>query len=94
MIFTYPAVFHKNPDNTYSGYFPDLEGCTASGSTVDEVLNDAIEAARTWIYVEFEMDEGFPMLPPVTYLEDIKLEGDDFARNISVIVRLRDGWDE
>ena len=36
MKFMYPAVFRKNEDGTYNGYFPDLECCTSTGDTLDE----------------------------------------------------------
>ena len=54
MQFIYPAVFSQNEDGTYKGYFPDLEQCFAKGDTINEVLNSAIEEARTWIQVELE----------------------------------------
>ena len=34
MKFMYPAVFRKNEDGTYNGYFPDLECCTSTGDTL------------------------------------------------------------
>ena len=64
MQFIYPAVFCKKEDGRYHGYFPDLEQCFAEGDTLDEVLNSAIEEARTWIQVELE--DTFE-LPPVTH---------------------------
>ena len=38
MKFMYPAVFRKNEDGTYNGYFPDLECCTSTGDTLDEAI--------------------------------------------------------
>ena len=45
MKFMYPAVFRKNEDGTYNGYFPDLECCTSTGDTLDEAIENANEAA-------------------------------------------------
>jgi predicted RNase H-like HicB family nuclease len=36
-------------DGAYSLTVPDLPGCTSTGGTITEVLNDAAEAARQWI---------------------------------------------
>ena len=88
MQFIYPAVFSQNEDGTYKGYFPDLEQCFAKGDTINEVLNSAIEEARTWIQVELE--DTFEL--PVSY-QDIT-SGGEFIRNIAVTIRLFDGWDE
>ena len=45
MKFMYPAVFRKNEDGTYNGYFPDLECCTSTGDTLDEAIENANEIA-------------------------------------------------
>jgi predicted RNase H-like HicB family nuclease len=91
MQFIYPAVFCKKEDGRYHGYFPDLEQCFAEGDTLDEVLNSAIEEARTWIQVELE--DTFE-LPPVTHPNDLVLKEGEFVRSIAVTIRLTDGWDE
>ena len=54
MKFMYPAVFRKNEDGTYNGYFPDLECCTSTGDTLDEAIENANEAAYNWITVEVD----------------------------------------
>ncbi len=91
MQFMYPAVFCKTEKGKYKGYFPDLEQCYAKGDTLDEVLNDAIEEARSWITVELE--DTFD-LPPVSNPDEIELKDGEFIRTIAVTIRLTDGWDE
>ena len=91
MQFIYPAVFSKKENGRYHGYFPDLEQCFAEGDTLDEVLNSAIEEARTWIQVELE--DSFE-LPAVSNPAELKLKEGEFVRNIAVTIRLTDGWDE
>lgn len=91
MQFIYPAVFCKSDEGGYTGYFPDLEQCFAKGDTIDEVLNSAIEEARSWIQVELE--DTFE-LPAVSHPDDLDLREGEFVRNIAVTIRLRDGWDE
>ena len=92
MKFIYPAVFHKTEEGHYKGYFPDLECCYGEGETLDDAIDNANEAARTWITVELEEDE--PILPHVSDPEDILLAEDELIRNISVNIRFYEGWDE
>ena len=72
MIFIYPAVFRKEGDGRYHAFFPDLECCEASGDTLDDAIDNANDAAKTWIGVELEEDE--PILPHVSDPEDIETQ--------------------
>ena len=78
MKFIYPAVFRKKEDGGYDAHFPDLECCEASGETLDDAIDNANEAARTWITVELEEEE--PIFPHVSDLEDIELAEDEIVR--------------
>lgn len=73
-------------------HISDLECCEASGETLDDAIDNANEAARTWITVELEEEE--PIFPHVSDLEDIELAEDEIVRNISVNIRFYEGWDE
>lgn len=92
MVFMYPAIFRHNEDDTYEGYFPDLEGCTFSGETLDDAINDAIEAERTWINVEFEDDSVG--LPYITDEEDMVLAENEFVRQIQVIIHYNETYSD
>ena len=92
MIFIYPAVFCKEGDGRYHAFFPDLECCEASGDTLDDAIDNANDAAKTWIGVELEEDE--PILPHVSDPEDIETQDGDIVRNISINIRFYEGWDE
>lgn len=92
MTFIYPAVFTPKEDGSYTARFPDLEGCTAKGITLDDCVDDAIEAARTWLQVELEEDDWD--LPAVSSPEDIDLLPGEEVRSIGVKIRLYEGWDE
>lgn len=92
MKFIYPAVFHRTEGGSFKGYFPDLECCYAQGDTLEDAVDNANEAARTWLEVELEDDDC--QLPPVTDLQDIVLEEGDVVRNIAVTIRFYEGWDE
>ena len=91
MKFIYPAIIRKTDSGTYKASFPDLECCYAEGDTIDEVLDNANEAAYNWITVELE---DAAQLPPVTDINDIKLEPGEIARRISVTMRFTEGWEE
>lgn len=91
MMFTYPAVFRKLENGSYEGYFPDLDGCVFGGADLDEAINSAIEEERAWITVELEEEQ---VLPFISDREDIVLAENEHLRNIAVIVRLMDGFDE
>lgn len=91
MRFVYPAIFHKTKENTYHGYFPDLEECYGKGETLEDAVDDANAAAVDWITLELE-EEGY--LPPVTDAEDLVVKEGEVVRNIAVTIRLTDGYDE
>ena len=92
MNFIYPAVFRKGEDGKYHASFPDLECCEAVGDTLDDAIDNANDAARSWLSVELEEEE--PELPCVSDREDIPAEEGDIIRNISVNIRFYEGWDE
>ena len=45
----YSIVIHKDPDSDYSVTIPDLPGCFSAGSTIEEAINKAQEAAECHI---------------------------------------------
>lgn len=92
MNFIYPAIFHKTETGRFTAVFPDLEMCRADGDTLEDCIENANSAAYDWIYVELSEFDG--QLPAVTDITDIPLKDGDIVRNISVHVRLTDGWDE
>ena len=92
MNFIYPAVFRKGEGGKYHASFPDLECCEAVGDTLDDAIDNANDAARSWLSVELEEEE--PELPCVSDMEDIPAEEGDIIRNISVNIRFYEGWDE
>ena len=91
MKFIYPAVFRKT-ENGYNAFFPDLACCTASGDSLDDAIDNANAAAYDWITLE--LSEESPEMPPISDPEDLPLEDGDVIRNISVNIRLYEGWDE
>ncbi|MEO0834840.1 MAG: type II toxin-antitoxin system HicB family antitoxin [Cyanobacteria bacterium J06642_3] len=40
----YPIVIHKDPDTAYGVTVPDLPGCFSAGDTMQEAVQNAMEA--------------------------------------------------
>ncbi len=92
MHFSYPAVFHRQENGTWKGEFPDLAGCGGEGETLDLAIRECTEAARERLRVELTEFDGD--LPEVSEPGDLSLKEGDIVRQIGVIVRLTDGFDE
>ena len=57
-----------------------------------QTLDLARHEMEDWIRAEFEEEE--PEMPPISDPDDIELADGEFVRNILVIYRFYDGWDE
>jgi predicted RNase H-like HicB family nuclease len=65
----YATIIEKTPIN-YSAYVPDLPGCIATGSTIEEVSAE-IQAAISF-HLEGLQLEGLPIPEPITICEYIE----------------------
>lgn len=92
MRFVYPAVIKKQKNGVFRADFPDLATCYAEGATIDECTRNANQAAYEWI--DLEMKEDDPDMPPATSPDDIELHNGEIVRNILVIYRILEGWEE
>lgn len=92
MKFIYPAIIRKTDDGRFKAEFPDLACCEAIGDSLDDVIEKANEAAVNWL--ELELSEETPMLPPVTDKEDLAPEEGAVVRDICANVKFYDGWEE
>lgn len=61
MLFVYPAVFHKE-EASYWAEFPDLEGCTSYGATLNETMAGAQESLAGYLLTLLE--QGTHVTPP------------------------------
>lgn len=93
MKFFYPVIVTEK-ENGYHAEFPDLEMCEADGDTLDEVLENAKDAAYDWIDVELHEDN--PELPPSSDKSDLEKNVKDgqIVREILVTYRMMEGWEE
>ena len=49
MEYVYPAIFHKNGDESYTVSYPDLPGCITEGKNLGNALYMAQSALKQWI---------------------------------------------
>ena len=60
----YPVVLHKDPESDYGVTVPDLPGCFSAGETLDEALQQIVEAIEC--HLEGLLLAGQPIAPPKT----------------------------
>ncbi|ABU58947.1 type II toxin-antitoxin system HicB family antitoxin [Roseiflexus castenholzii] len=58
----YPVVIHKDTESDYGVTVPDLPGCFSAGETLDEALQEAIEAIEC--HLEGLLADGEPIPTP------------------------------
>lgn len=85
MLFIYPAVIHEDADGMWAE-FPDLEGCTTYGDTMEEILSGAAEAME--LYVLGMMEDGVQPPMPTDIKEIKRLDKNAFATLIQSDVDL------
>ena len=49
MEYVYPAIFHKNKDESYTITYPDLPGCISEGKNLGNAMYMAQSALAQWI---------------------------------------------
>ncbi len=81
MKLIYPAVFTPYFDEGgYDVSFPDLPGCTTSGDSLEEAIDNAQDQACRFILTRMDRGED---VPPASDREDVELtEEDDFVNYI------------
>lgn len=65
------AVVIENADGNYSAYVPDLPGCVATGSTVEETERAIREAIE--FHLEGLREDGTPIPPPSSRVEYVEV---------------------
>lgn len=69
----YPAVFHKDEDGTYTVNFPNLDGCSTYGYSLEEAFNMAGDALFAYL-------DAFDDVPAPSDINDVKAESGDFVQ--------------
>lgn len=63
----YPVVVHKDPDSDYGVTVPDVPGCFSAGATLDEALEQVVEAIECHLEGLLLDGEAIPTPQPVEY---------------------------
>ncbi|MDZ5604020.1 type II toxin-antitoxin system HicB family antitoxin [Pseudomonas sp. RP23018S] len=78
----FPVVIHKDPDSDYGVIVPDAPGCFSGGDTVEEALDNVLEALA--LYCEGSVADGEPL--PQSQPIDAHLGNPDFAGGVWAVV--------
>jgi predicted RNase H-like HicB family nuclease len=84
MEYVYPAIFHKNDDESYTVTYPDLPGCISEGKSLGSAILMAQAALSQWI--EYLSDEK-RIVPKASDMGAIGIENNEFANLIRADVK-------
>ncbi len=65
------AIVIEQAAANYSAYVPDLPGCVATGSTMEEVEEEIREAIA--FHLDGLRDDGAPVPPPSSHVEYVDI---------------------
>lgn len=82
--YVYPAIFHKNDDDSYTVLFPDLPGCITEGKSLGEAMRMAQSALTQW--VEYLKDKK-EVIPAASDFQSVETEAGEFANFIRADVK-------
>jgi predicted RNase H-like HicB family nuclease len=84
MEYVYPAIFHRNKDESYTITYPDLPGCISEGKTLGNAIYMAQSALTQWI--GYLADKKYE-IPSASSVNKIKIAKDEFVNLICAEVR-------
>jgi predicted RNase H-like HicB family nuclease len=84
MEFVYPAIIHKNDDESYTITYPDLPGCISEGKSLENAMYMAQRALYQWLGYMNDNNQEMPLASPVS---DIKIDENEFVNFICVQVK-------
>ena len=61
MEYVYPAIFHRNDDESYTIVYPDLPGCISEGKNIGNAMYMAQSALGQWIAYLAEKKQTIPI---------------------------------
>jgi predicted RNase H-like HicB family nuclease len=65
------AIVIEKAENNYSAYVPDLPGCVATGTTIEETESQIREAIE--FHLEGLREDGLPVPPPSSRVEYVEI---------------------
>jgi predicted RNase H-like HicB family nuclease len=76
MEYVFPAVFHKNKDESYTITYPDLPGCISEGKNLGNAMYMAESGLKQWIGYLVEKKQT---LPVASHIDKIKANKGEFV---------------
>ena len=80
----YPIIIHKDADSDYGVTFPDISGCFSAGTTIEESINNAQEAAEC--HIEGMLIDSEPIPTPSNI--DLHKTNPDFKNGVWALVEI------
>ncbi len=65
------AIVVEKAGNNFSAYVPDLPGCVATGSTIEETEREIRAAIE--LHIEGMMEDGLPVPQPTSIVQYIEV---------------------
>jgi predicted RNase H-like HicB family nuclease len=65
------AIVVEKAENNYSAYVPDLPGCVATGSTLEEAEREIREAIE--FHIEGLVEDGLPIPEPASVVQYVEI---------------------
>jgi predicted RNase H-like HicB family nuclease len=84
MEYVYPAIFHRNEDESYTITYPDLPGCISEGKTLGNAMYMAQSALTQW--VGYQLDKKHE-IPAASAVKSVKTSNGEFVNLICAEVR-------
>jgi predicted RNase H-like HicB family nuclease len=81
MEYVYPAIFHKNENESYTVIYPDLPGCISEGKNLGNALYMAQSALKQWLGYLADKEQA---IPPASALNDIKISTNELVNLICI----------
>ena len=81
MEYVFPAIFHKNENDSYTVIYPDLPGCISEGKNLGNALYMAQAALKQWLSYLADNEQK---IPAASALKDVKASSDELVNLICV----------
>lgn len=82
--YVYPAVFHKNDDNSYTITYPDIPGCVSEGKSLENALYMAQAALTQWMEYLIETKEA---APAASHIQKISVAQNEFVNLVRTDIK-------
>ena len=82
--YIYPAIFHRNKDESYTVIYPDLPGCISEGKNLGNAMYMAQSALVQWIAYLTDKNQTIPKASPV---KKVKISKGEFVNLVCAEVR-------